>query len=83
MRIADYVTWYEMGATIVAIDRRKQARSGLAEASALLWKQLAAGASPDQLARAVAEAYSVSVDDAAALVREFAQTMADKELVFA
>ena len=82
IELADYVTWYEKGEEIVVIDRRHSARSGLAEASAILWRKVAEGAPVSELSRAVAEAYGVSDDDAASLVETFAAQLAARELLF-
>jgi hypothetical protein len=82
IEIADHVTWYRLGDRAIVIDRRKRTRSGLGEASALLWQHLARGADEGALRDTLAEHCGVPEDEAGALVREFIASLVAKQLVF-
>jgi hypothetical protein len=75
------VEWREIEGEVVAIDRRSDTYLGVNRSGARLWQALAAGATRDQLADELVDAFGIAREQALADADSFVGLLAEHELL--
>lgn len=74
------VLWSRVGDEVVVFDRRDDTYLGINQSGAVLWDHLAAGCSPDDLVRALADRFGLSPGVAAQDARAFVEALRRRSL---